>query len=202
LLVSDYNERQYLDYFISDNDIGVFVASGRVQHDAIGVPVTSSCASSGEGKLTDGLTGSQNPFDRKWKLFSNNVGGVCRLSLTFPSSVNVSVVAVNFLQVSQTWFVNGDGLNPMLRNTTAYLPSVVRVFLDGVMQYDASPIWWSQEYYDIRNQQFVLYMNKTSPTTTVAVEFKVAAPKWALSTAPAVFYAMLDEIIINPKLVK
>ena len=77
------------------------------------------------GNLTDGLTGRQSPWDRKWVGFKPGQDAVVVLELPETSGCELASLGASFLAVPPVWFIDGDRTKGVARNVTSWLPARV-----------------------------------------------------------------------------
>jgi Domain of unknown function (DUF4434) len=158
---------------------------GRVQHYAVGAPVTLSCSPDpdyAKGKLTDGLTGKQDPYGVHWLGCSR---GEFSVDLTHIAHPNVTRLAVRMLSVSQDFYVDGR-IPAHRRNVTVALPDHVTFFVDDREVGKSVRHPWPQESYDIFPHIFQVE-GKWEHAKKLHVEF--AVPKGSL--------VFVDEVIVE-----
>lgn len=145
------------------------------------------------GDLTDGLTGSANPFDGRWLGLACTAGGAPFVKVNAINSNDGGSLFIQALQVPPTWFLNGNAKEPMQRNITAMMPGTLSVKFEveggGGWTTEVSPSWpmINQTALDVYTDLFVL----TGPTNVTSVT--ITAPS---CTSGSLF---LSEIAFAPK---
>jgi hypothetical protein len=200
---------------------------GIVPHVAIGWPVHYGVAPDpalASGNLTDGETGRQSPWDRKWVGFHPGQDAVVVLEMPSRFGPQLQSLGANFLAAPPVWFTDGDHSKAVARNVTCWLPHTVRwsvssVSADGPWRdiggAAEQPRWWAREVYDIRTQAFLVHLNATPAAAAalatarfVRMVATAAPPPWWNSWWNQTFAGvarvglrvgrlMVDELIVN-----
>ena len=150
------------------------VVAHAVPHEGVGAAVAAAPAplppgggggggGGGAATLTDGLTGSENPYDAAWVAFPTAVaagggcGGAVELVLDLGAPRSMAALGVHALQVPPVWFRDGSGAAPVARNLSAALPAAVSFAVSNASAAGpwtpvgvAAPARWAQEGYDVR----------------------------------------------------
>jgi hypothetical protein len=196
---------------------------GRVDHAAVGWHVSFAKDSAPDptmahGDLTDGLTGGQTPWDRRWVGFNPGKDAAVVLELPLDAPPLLSVGA-HFLAVPPLWFTNGDHTKPVARNLTSWLPSKVQWAgsADGTTWQELGLIshtdWWAREVYDIRTEAYVQHLS--GPFSSSNSDQKFRYLRMTATNAPPPWWAdwynervkgagglsvgrlMVDELVVN-----
>jgi hypothetical protein len=193
---------------------------GAVDHAAVGWPVSFPGApldpEYARGRLTDGLTGAQQPYDARWAAFAPGRDAAAVLELPPRAPWPWRSVAAHFLAVPPLWFEGGSHAQPRARNVTTWLPPEVRWAVAPHAQGPwtelgaVSAQWWEREVFDTRSELFELNVSAVTrqlprPRYLRCSATSAPPPWWAqwvqTMVAPSkgltVGRLMLDELIVN-----
>lgn len=207
---------------IPERLLAVAVHGGPVKHLAIGwrvgFPVKQSQPDPpfAAGRLTDGLTGAQSPYDPRWLGFAPGKDAVVTLEYPATAPWPLHSVAAHFLAVPPLWYYWGNRDQPMPRNVTTWLPAEVQWDAgDGTGPWrplagvPATPQWWEREVFDIRTEVLFQVVPPSNDGGRAAprprylrMTAKNAPPPWWASRPNSSYglqvgRLMIDELIIN-----